>query len=234
MAAKFSQCTNFFCRHLNPGSGSGSGPECCCVVWCPPSSPVPPPMLRPSLVCAVCLCVLQVRAASTVTSWSNQTPTALPTVPPPLQDQQVHRPPTWPPHTPVLMFTDVLARRLPPQWFQITNYDSLKILSGCFGASVVTCLHPQRLPVSPVMRSLSLSPSLVSPAPPVIGLIRHHPHVCLLVTLCMLLLVRLIWSRCINVFLIIFFRLIRIRFDTRLFCPVQHQALFLQWEEKVF
>ncbi|XP_073333875.1 protein transport protein Sec31A isoform X2 [Pagrus major] len=30
-----------------------------------------------------------VRAASTVTSWSNQTPTALPTVPPPLQDQQV-------------------------------------------------------------------------------------------------------------------------------------------------
>lgn len=168
----------------------------------PPPPPSPPPMLRPSLVCAVCLCVLQVRAASTVTSWSNQTPTALPTVPPPLQDQQVQRPPTWPPHTPVLMFTDVLARRLPPQWFQITNYDSLKILSGCFGASVVTCLHPQRLPVSPVMRSLSLSPSLVSPAPPVIGLIRHRPHVCLLVTTCMLL-----WSRCINVFLIIFSRL---------------------------
>lgn len=54
---------------------------------------------------------------------------------------------------------------------------------------MVTCLHPQRLPVSPVMRSLSLSPSLVSPAPPVIGLIRHRPHVCLLVTTCMLLLV---------------------------------------------
>lgn len=168
----------------------------------PPPPPSPPPMLRPSLVCAVCLCVLQVRAASTVTSWSNQTPTALPTVPPPLQDQQVQRPPTWPPHTPVLMFTDVLARRLPPQWFQITKYDSLKILSGCFGASVVTCLHPQLLHVSPVMRSLSLSPSLVSPAPPVIGLIRHRPHVCLLVTTCMLL-----WSRCINVFLIIFSRL---------------------------
>ncbi|KAM8743797.1 protein transport protein Sec31A isoform 1-T1 [Acanthopagrus schlegelii] len=32
-----------------------------------------------------------VRAASTVTSWSNQTPTALPTVPPPLQDQQVEQ-----------------------------------------------------------------------------------------------------------------------------------------------
>ena len=133
--------------------------------------------------------MLQVRAASTVTSWSNQTPTALPTVPPPLQDQQVHRPPTWPPHTPVLMFTDVLARRLPPQWFQIIKYDSLKILSGCFGASVVTCLHPQRLPASPAMRSLSLSPSLVSPAPPVIGLIRRRPHVCLLVTTYMLLLV---------------------------------------------
>lgn len=30
-----------------------------------------------------CVCVLQVRSASTVTSWSNQTPTALPSVPPP-------------------------------------------------------------------------------------------------------------------------------------------------------
>lgn len=54
-----------------------------------------PPMLRPSLVCAVCFCVLQMRAASTVTSWSNQTPTALPNVPPPLQvgsasDQKVY------------------------------------------------------------------------------------------------------------------------------------------------
>lgn len=74
--------------------------QCVCIVvfWCclvPPT----PPMLRPSLVCAVCLCVLQVRAASTVTSWSNQTPTALPNVPPPLQvgsapDQQVYWPPT--------------------------------------------------------------------------------------------------------------------------------------------
>lgn len=61
-----------------------------------------PPMVRPSLVCAVCLCVPQVRAASTVTSWSNQTPTALPNVPPPLQvgtasDQKVYCPPTQPP-----------------------------------------------------------------------------------------------------------------------------------------
>lgn len=31
-----------------------------------------------------CVCVLQVRSASTVTSWSNQTPTALPSVPPSL------------------------------------------------------------------------------------------------------------------------------------------------------
>uniref|UniRef100_A0A3Q1AUR9 Protein transport protein Sec31A n=1 Tax=Amphiprion ocellaris TaxID=80972 RepID=A0A3Q1AUR9_AMPOC len=44
-----------------------------------------------------------VRAASTVTSWSNQTPTALPNVPPPLQDQQVllisHPASTHTPHT---------------------------------------------------------------------------------------------------------------------------------------
>ncbi|TMS08514.1 Protein transport protein Sec31A [Larimichthys crocea] len=49
-------------------------------------------------VCRVCLCVLQVRAASTVTSWSNQTPTALPNVPPPplqvgsASEQQVEPP----------------------------------------------------------------------------------------------------------------------------------------------
>lgn len=47
--------------------------------------------------------VLQVRAASTVTSWSNQTPAALPTVPPPLQvgsapDHQVLWTPTQPSH----------------------------------------------------------------------------------------------------------------------------------------
>lgn len=75
-----------FCN-LNPGSG----PVCCGVVCCAP----PPPNAAAIIVCAVCLYVLQVRAASTVTSWSNQTPTALPNVPPPLQvgsapDHQVH------------------------------------------------------------------------------------------------------------------------------------------------
>nr|XP_046231965.1 protein transport protein Sec31A isoform X2 [Scatophagus argus] len=45
-----------------------------------PSAPAQPQYYQP------------VRAASTVTSWSNQTPTALPNVPPPLQDQQVEPP----------------------------------------------------------------------------------------------------------------------------------------------
>lgn len=51
-----------------------------------------------SLPWDVWLCLLQVRAASTVTSWSNQTPTALPTAPPPplqvgiTSDPKVHQP----------------------------------------------------------------------------------------------------------------------------------------------
>jgi len=55
---------------------------CVCIV-------VPPPR-PPSLVCAVCLCVFQVRAAPTVTSWSNQTPTALPNAPPLQVDTHTH------------------------------------------------------------------------------------------------------------------------------------------------
>lgn len=103
--------------------------QCVCIVvfWCclvPPT----PPMLRPSLVCAVCLCVLQVRAASTVTSWSNQTPTALPNVPPPLQvgsapDQQVYWPPT---HT----FADVYRCSCTQTALIITNDKTVFLLIG--------------------------------------------------------------------------------------------------------
>uniref|UniRef100_A0A665WXL5 Protein transport protein Sec31A n=1 Tax=Echeneis naucrates TaxID=173247 RepID=A0A665WXL5_ECHNA len=58
----------------------------------PPSAPPQPQYYQP------------MRAASTVTSWSNQTPTALPNVPPPLQvgsasDQQVHLRTTHPTST---------------------------------------------------------------------------------------------------------------------------------------
>lgn len=44
---------------------------------------------------SVCLCCVQGRSATTVTSWSNQTPTALPSVPRqpvPAADPQVHTP----------------------------------------------------------------------------------------------------------------------------------------------
>uniref|UniRef100_A0A3Q1G283 Protein transport protein Sec31A n=1 Tax=Acanthochromis polyacanthus TaxID=80966 RepID=A0A3Q1G283_9TELE len=54
----------------------------------PPAAPMPMP--TPASAPAQPQYYQPVRAASTVTSWSNQTPTALPNVPPPpLQDQQV-------------------------------------------------------------------------------------------------------------------------------------------------
>ncbi|XP_040914867.1 protein transport protein Sec31A isoform X2 [Toxotes jaculatrix] len=59
-----------------------------------PTAAAPVPMLTPASAPAQPQYYQPVRAASTVTSWSNQTPTALPNVPPPLQvgnasDQQV-------------------------------------------------------------------------------------------------------------------------------------------------
>ncbi|XP_035798200.2 protein transport protein Sec31A isoform X4 [Amphiprion ocellaris] len=54
-----------------------------------PAAAAPVPMPTPASAPAQPQYYQPVRAASTVTSWSNQTPTALPNVPPPLQDQQV-------------------------------------------------------------------------------------------------------------------------------------------------
>lgn len=95
--------------HLNPGPyyvlsrvrwSNARALWRCGVVGCFPS----PCCGHHRYVPCVCLCVLQMRAASTVTSWSNQTPTALPNVPPPLQvgsasDQQVHKLTTHPTST---------------------------------------------------------------------------------------------------------------------------------------
>lgn len=83
----------------------GCGVASCCGSSLPhlcPRRPESPPMTTGAL--HVSLLLLQVGAASTVTSWSNQTPTALPTLPPPpLQvgsapDQQVPSTPTPPSH----------------------------------------------------------------------------------------------------------------------------------------
>lgn len=82
----------------------------CCWTHAPTYPPLsnPPPLPSPSIIGMCWLCVLQVRAASTVTSWSNQTPTALPNVPLPLQvgnapEHKVQRSPAATSHTPLQM-----------------------------------------------------------------------------------------------------------------------------------
>lgn len=130
-----------FCN-LNPGSAPMF------VVGPTPHLPLAlqPSLPSPCIIGMCWLCVLQVRAASTVTSWSNQTPTALPNVPLPLQvgsapEHKVQRSSVVTYHTPlqtrshdstVLMWlwSKPASFSLAPVWFGVFRCNAITMLQG--------------------------------------------------------------------------------------------------------
>ncbi|XP_071322076.1 protein transport protein Sec31A isoform X3 [Trachinotus anak] len=147
-----------------------------------PTPAAPVPMLTPASAPAQPQYYQPVRAASTVTSWSNQTPTALPNVPPPLQDQQVE--PSNPMYgmpasgtaaappassTPAYMFSHQYqpypqVNQYPPGAGGVSIYQPLQYSSS---AAAPLPAEPSPLPHPPGFLSQYTQPIPSQPAPPV-------------------------------------------------------------------